>query len=87
MPYTPDAWRDGTPGFDVTAARMTKLGQQYAAVAADADDPTTPVGAAVARAASAGGGGGGYTDNGDGTLTLRTGSFTDNGDGTITLGG
>ena len=86
MPYDPPIWRDGTPGFDVTADRMTQLGQQYAAVAADADDPTTPVGAAVARAAASGGGGG-YVDNGDGTLTLNPGSFTDNGDGTLTLGG
>lgn len=89
MPFDEPIWRDGDPSKSVTAQALTQLGKQYATVAADADQPDTPVGAAVARAvaASGGGGGGGYTDNGDGTLTLNTGGFTDNGDGTLTLGG
>jgi hypothetical protein len=87
MPFDPPVWRDGTPGFDVTAERMTQLGQQYATVAEDADQPDTPVGAAITRAIAAAGVGGGWTDNGDGTITLNPGTFIDNGDGTITLGG
>lgn len=87
MPFTPPDWRDGDPSKAVTAEKLTLLGEQYDSVAADADQPVTPVGAAVARAIAAAGAGGGYVDNGDGTLTLNPGSFTDNGDGTLTLGG
>lgn len=86
MPFDPPLWKDGDPSKAVTADKLDILGQQYYAVTEDADDPTTPVGAAIARAVASGGGGG-FVDNGDGTLTLNPGSFTDNGDGTLTLGG
>ncbi|TLF33217.1 hypothetical protein [Microbacterium sp. 5K110] len=85
MPFSRPQWRDGDPSKAVTAEKLDILGQQYDTVAADADNPDTPVGAAVARAIAAAGAGGGYTDNGDGTITLNPGSFTDNGDGTLTL--
>ncbi|ONI65615.1 hypothetical protein CSIV_04875 [Microbacterium sp. CSI-V] len=87
MPFTPPQWRDGDPSKAVTADKLDTLGQQYAEVAADADNPDTPVGAAVTRAIVAAGAGGGFVDNGDGTLTLNPGAFIDNGDGTLTLGG
>jgi len=87
MPFDPPVWRDFTPGFDITAEKLDALGSQYGTVAEDADQPDTPVGAAITRAIAAAGVGGGWTDNGDGTITLNPGTFIDNGDGTITLGG
>lgn len=83
MPFDKPDWADGDPSKPVTAEKLERLGEQYDTVAVDADQPDTPVGAAVARAVTRGS----FTDNGDGTLTLIPGSFTDNGDGTLTLGG
>lgn len=87
MPFPEPDWADGDPSKPVTADKLVQLGKQYATVAEDADQPDTPVGAAITRAIAAAGVGGGWTDNGDGTITLNPGTFIDNGDGTITLGG
>ncbi|MDQ1111146.1 hypothetical protein QE418_000594 [Microbacterium testaceum] len=87
MPFDKPDWADGDPSKPVTAEKLQRLGEQYDTVAVDADQPDTPVGAAVTRAIAAAGAYGGYTDNGDGTVTLNPGTFTDNGDGTISLGG
>jgi len=87
MPFPDIEWSDGDPSKAVTAERMRVVSSQYATVAEDADQPDTPVGAAITRAIAAAGVGGGWTDNGDGTITLNPGTFIDNGDGTITLGG
>lgn len=49
--FTPDAWANNDPTKPLNAARLAKLGTQYAAamadVAADVDDETTPIGAAL----------------------------------------
>lgn len=86
--YTPPEFNDNDPRFPVDEVKLRQLGEQYTAVATDALDPSTPVGAAVRQVAiDVGGGSIGYVDNHDGTLTLTPGTaWTDNGDGTITIG-
>lgn len=51
--YVPPDFADGDPRFPVDEVRLRRLGEQYAAVAEDAGDPSTPVGAAVREAAAA----------------------------------
>lgn len=49
MPYTPQTWSDlPSQTTPITAARLSHMETQYAAVAADIDDPATPVGTAIA---------------------------------------
>lgn len=51
MPYTPDTWVNGDPTKPLNAARLTKLGGQYAAamedVATGIVDDTSDIGAAL----------------------------------------